>query len=293
MTLAAIVYDFDGTLAPGNMQDQGLLARLGLAPDEFWAEVMDRRQENDADQILSYLGLLVEKGRNAKPPLTRDMLRECGAALRLFDGVEAWFTKINAFAKSVGLELEHYVISAGNREIIEGCSIYDQFKNVFACRFAFDEQGGAHWPLVAINYTTKTQFLFRINKGIDDTWDDTKINSWMPEDDRRVSFRRMIFIGDGDTDIPSFKTVTEHGGASIGVFDPAEWADAEHRKKAHKLIAESRVDFVAPADYHDESQLAVVVRGILDRIARAERVHPEFFKNGVFQQEPAKKPPRR
>ena len=280
---AAIVYDFDGTLAPGHMQNKALLPRLGVKDIAgFWARIGALKEERDADEVLTYLLAIVEAARAAKVKLSRDLLRECGADLDLFAGVADWFDGIDTFAARVGLALEHYVVSAGNREIIEGCPIYSKFKNVFACKYQFGSDGGAIWPNVAVNYTAKTQFLFRINKGIDNSWSSEEINAWMPERDRPIPFSRMIFLGDGDTDIPSFKMMREHGGAAIAVFDPAEWAKPAHREKAHKLIAEGRVDFVAPGDYRDESQLAVVVRGILDRIARAERVHPAYFKGGAY-----------
>jgi hypothetical protein len=280
---AAIVYDFDGTLSPGHMQDKGLLAQLGVTDVRaFWRDVGAIKKRRDADEVLTYLHRIVETARGANVKLTRELLRSCGERLDYFEGVETWFDLTDAFAASIGLTLEHYVVSAGNLEIIEGCSIFSKFKNVFACKYEFDETGDAHWPSVAVNYTTKTQFLFRINKGIQNAWDSDAINAWMPEADRPVPFSRMIFIGDGDTDIPSFKMMTSQGGAAIGVFDPEEWADAKHRDKAYKLIAESRVNFVAPADYREDSQLSVAVRGLLDRIARAERVNPKYFADGAF-----------
>jgi len=283
---AAIVYDFDGTLSPGHMQDKGLLAQLGVKDTKaFWKEVGAIKQRRDADEVLTYLHQIVETAKAANIKLTREMLRECGASLDYFDGVESWFEMTNAFAAGIGLELEHYVVSAGNLEIIEGCSIFRYFKNVFACKYEYDQTGAAHWPSIAVNYTTKTQFLFRINKGIQNAWDSDAINAWMPEADRPVPFTRMIFIGDGDTDIPSFKMMTSQGGAAIAVFDPAEWANPRHRDKAYKLIAESRVNFVAPADYSEDSQLAVAVCGLLDRIARAERVNPKYFRDGIYARE--------
>jgi phosphoserine phosphatase len=279
----AIVYDFDGTLSPGHMQDKGLLKALGVADTgAFWRAVSAVKRERDADEVLTYLREILAAARASNTALTRDLLRACGTGLDYFDGVETWFDRIDAFAAASGLGLEHYIVSAGNAEIIEGCAIHDKFKRVFACKYAFGEDGAAIWPDVAVNYTTKTQFLFRINKGIDNNWDSQAINAWMPEEDRPIPFRRIIFIGDGDTDIPSFKMVSEHGGWSIAVFDPQEWQDPKHQQKTHTLIAESRVNFVAPADYTENSQLAVVVRGILDRIARAERVHPDFFQGGAF-----------
>ena len=290
----AIIYDFDGTLSPGHMQDKGLLKQLGVYDTgAFWREVTQLREERDADEVLTYLGEILAQARKANVPLTHALLKSCGKSLDYFAGVTGWFDQINAFADQAGLALEHYIVSAGNAEIIEGCAIHGAFKRVFACKYEFGADGAAIWPSVAVNYTTKTQFIFRINKGIENNWDSEALNAWMPQEDRPIPFSRMIFIGDGDTDIPSFRMMTEHGGAAIAVFDPAEWANKKHRDKAHKLIAESRVDFVAPADYRDESQLAVVVRGILDRIARAERVHPEYFEAGALKKLVKKKAPKR
>lgn len=280
----ALVYDFDGTLAPGHMQNSALLPRLGVKDiPAFWKNVGVLKEKRDADEVLTYLLAIIEAARASNVKLTRELMVECGADLEFFAGVLEWFDAINAFAKGVGLQLEHYVVSAGNREIIEGCPIFEKFKNVFACKYEFGADG-AVWPNVAVNYTTKTQFLFRINKGIENSWNSDEINAWMPEQDRPIPFKRMIFLGDGDTDIPSFKMVREHGGSAIAVFDPDEWENSAHREKAHRLIAEGRVEFVAPGDYRDNSQLAVVVRGTLDRIARAERVHPAYFKNGALKQ---------
>ncbi len=282
---AALVYDFDGTLARGNMQDVALLPQLGVkTPAQiaaFWKAVLTQNTADDGDHTLAYLRHLVEAGRESGHPITYKLLQSCGAKLSYFDGVTDWFDRIDAFGKSVGLEIEHYVVSAGNREIVEGSPIYSKFKNVFGCKYHYDKKGEAVWPSVVVNYTTKTQFLFRINKGIENHWDYKAVNEWMPGEDRPIPFSRMIFIGDGDTDVPSFKMMMVQGGTSIAVFDPDEWADKGH-SKTHDLIAEQRVHFVAPADYTETSQLDIVVRGVLDRIARAERVHPAYFTKGKF-----------
>jgi phosphoserine phosphatase len=289
----ALVYDFDGTLARGNMQDTALLPQLGVkSPSEiakFWKGVMTQNTADDGDHVLAYLRHLVEAGKAAGKPITRKMLNAAGKKLSYFEGVPTWFKRINSFGRSVGLDLEHYVVSAGNREIVEGSEIHGEFRNVFGCKYHYDENGEAVWPSVVVNYTTKTQFLFRINKGIDNYWNHKAVNEWMPEQDRPIPFSRMIFIGDGDTDIPSFKMMLVQGGTSIAVFDPSEWKDKEHRAKTHELIAQSRVHFVAPADYTENSELDVVVRGVLDRIARGERVHPKYFAKGRFGAVPERK----
>jgi phosphoserine phosphatase len=265
----ALIYDFDGTLSRGNLQEARFLPELKIDKAAFWAEVDARAQRHDADRILVYMQLMLEQARARKVKLTRERLKAFGAELDFFDGLAdgSWFDRINGFAAELGLELHHFVISSGNHEIIEGCPIYDRFTRVFASRFAF-ENGEAAWPGVAINYTGKTQFLFRINKGIDNVWDDAAVNAFTPDDIRPFPFSRMVFVGDGDTDVPTMKMMTQKGGSSVAVYDPRR--DRRSLDKIDRLIAEDRVDFVAPADYTENSQLDIVIRGILGRIALSE-----------------------
>ncbi len=269
---AAIVYDFDGTLSPGAMQEHSYLAELGYESSaEFWAEVKALTKTQDADEILVYMQMMIRK---AKKPVTRDALKRHGAKLPLFEGVKEWFDRINQYASERELVLEHYVVSSGIREMIEGCSIRACFKGVFASGFAYDESGAAEWPALAVNYTNKTQFLFRINKGINNSWDNAAINQWIPLEERTVPFERMIFIGDGDTDIPSMKMVRYQGGWAIAVFDPKKWVEVATQDKIGRLIAEDRANYVTPADYSAGGQLDVTVKGILGRIAREAGYRP-------------------
>lgn len=264
----AIVYDFDGTLAPGNIQEHSLLPNyLGIEPTEFWRQVVALREKHDADQILVYMQQLIVQAQKCNLPLTEAVLREHGAATPFFRGVEDWFERINAHAADRGLQLEHYVVSSGNEEMILGSRIAKQFKKVFACKYIYDDEGNAIWPAAAVNYTTKTQYLFRINKGVETYTDDAKVNRWVPMKERTIPFERMIYIGDGDTDIPSMKMVRHQGGHSIAVFDPEHWANGIAQEKAYNLIAEDRAHFVVPADYQFGEQLDVTVKGILGRIA--------------------------
>ena len=207
-------------------------------------------------------------------PLTREVLRSHGANTPFFDGVATWFERINAHAAERELLLEHYVVSSGNEEMIQGSAIATQFHTVFASRYRYNERGQAVWPAVAVNYTTKTQYLFRINKGIENNWNNEAVNRWLPMNERPLPFQRMIYIGDGDTDIPSMKMVRHQGGHSIAVFDPCKWdardpvARQAYKQKAYNLIAEDRAHFVVPADYRDGSQLDITIKGVLGRVAR-------------------------
>ncbi len=268
---AALVYDFDGTLARGNLQERSFIPDVaGMSQGDFWREVKRLAKAEDADEILVYMHLMLDRARAMGKPITRAVLRAHGADPDLFDGLDHWFSRMNAFAGELGLALDHYVVSSGIHEMIEGSAIYGNFQQVFASRFLYDADGEAKWPGVAINYTTKTQFLFRINKGIESVHDTEAINRWMREDMRPLPFKRMVFIGDGDTDIPSMKMVTTQGGCAIAVLDPFEWSDERSVHKIHKLISEDRVSFVAPADYLPGSQLDVIVKGALGRIALRE-----------------------
>ena len=267
----AIVYDFDGTLALGNIQEHSLLPEyLGVAVADFWADVKAQKMKHDADEILVYMRLLLERAKDKGLPLSRDVLRKHGGKTELFAGVDRWFDRIKDHAGARGLELEHYVISSGNEEMIEGTSVFQHFKRVFGSRYAYGDDGNAMWPAVGINYTTKTQYLFRINKGIANSWDNDEINRWQPMEERAVPFSRMIYLGDGDTDIPSMKMVRHQGGHSVAVFDPKKWGRSDMQRKVYNLIAEDRAHFVVPADYTDGSQLDITIKGILGRIARDE-----------------------
>lgn len=268
MKRAAIVYDFDGTLTGGNMQEHSFLPKMEIEKSSFWADVRDLAKEHDADQILIYMWRMLEAANARDFPITKDVLREHGAKTPLFDGVTEWFDRISDYAKKRSLHLDHYIVSSGNHEIIRGCKVYEKFKNVYASRFIYDASGTAVWPGLAINYTTKTQYLFRINKGIENSWDDQAVNRWIPMAERAVPFERMIFIGDGDTDIPSMKMVRHQGGQAIAVYDPGQWRETPSQEKLYRLIAEDRANFVAPADYNEGSQLDVIVKGILGRYAR-------------------------
>jgi hypothetical protein len=263
----ALIYDFDGTLVSGNVQEHSFLPELGIAPREFWDEVKLLAQEHDADEILIYMWRMLERARGEGFSVRKEEFAEHGRDLPLFEGLDTWFNRINSYAEDLGLDLEHHIISSGTQEMIDGCSIRDQFTHVFASKFVYDGDGVAVWPGLAINYTNKTQFLFRINKGIENSWDNSSINKWMPLDQRPVPFPRMIFLGDGETDIPSMKMVRHQGGHSVAVFDPEKWQLPKSQSHVHRLIAEDRADFTVPADYREGSQLSVTVKGILGRIA--------------------------
>lgn len=261
----AIIYDFDGTLAKGNLPEHKLLPSLGIDKNSFWQEADKIKETNDSDAILSYMHLLTKRASEKGFKLSKKMLNEAGVDIPLFKGVNDWFDRINKFS-SRRYNIQHYIISSGLHEIIETTPIAKHFKKIFASKYLYDQAGLIASPSVAINYTTKTQYLFRINKGILNHHDDQGLNKWMVMKDRPVPFSRMIYLGDGDTDIPAMKTVRAQGGVSLGLFDPKKWAEEAHQEKIYKLISEDRVNYVAPADYSIGSQLDIIIKGVLDRI---------------------------
>lgn len=262
---AAIAYDFDGTLAPGNMQERDFIPALGIPVGDFWREVKASAKRHDMDEILAYLELMLLKADAKELQINRSAFVNYGRQLRFFEGVEEWFDRINAYAATRGIQLEHYVISSGLREMIDGTSIRKHFKYVFASGFRYDQHHVAKWPALAVNYTNKTQFLFRINKGILNSYDNTSINKFMANSDRPLPFSSMLYIGDGETDIPCMKMLKHQGGRSIAVFPPR---DRKGRKEAAmELVAQDRADIAVPADYSEGSRLEKVVQLTLDGIA--------------------------
>jgi phosphoserine phosphatase len=263
----ALIYDFDGTLARGNMQEVSFIPSIGMDIGAFWAEAEALTQAADADGILMYMQLMLRHARDNGAPITRETLAEQGREVALFEGLKdlSWFDRMNAFGAQYGLDIEHYIISAGLEEMIEGTPIRPALTHVFASHYVYDDKGEAAWPAVGVNYTTKTQYLFRINKGVNNHWENERINHFIPDDDRRVPFDRMIFLGDGDTDVPTMKMMHTKGGFSIAVYDPR--SNEKDQKKVYSLISEDRVNFVAAADYREGTALDLIVKGLIGRIA--------------------------
>jgi phosphoserine phosphatase len=261
----ALVYDFDGTLSPGNMQEYDFIPSVGKRNDEFWAESNRLAREQDADPILIYMWKMIREAQSSEVPVRREDFLRSGLKIRLFDGVREWFSRINAYAAERGIAVEHYINSSGIREMIEGTEIAGEFRHIYACSFLYDVNGVAVWPAVAVNYTNKTQFMFKINKGIEEVYDSHRINRYVPEGERPVPFSRMIYFGDGTTDIPCMKLVREKGGHSIAVYNPAERERTQRSMQA--LVDEGRVSYVCGADYRPGSGLDRLVQHILDKIA--------------------------
>lgn len=260
----AICYDFDKTLSPDNMQAQGYIQSVGYDVDSFWEESNELAQNNDMDQNLAYMYKMVEESQGHFV-LNKEKLKQYGAKVTLFPGVTDWFERIREYGLINGVIVEHYVISSGLKEMIEGTEIAKNgaFEKIYASSFYFNERGVAKWPAQVVNYTNKTQFLFRICKGVLDL-NDPGVNDYFAPEDIRVPFRNMIYIGDSDTDIPCMKLVNSYGGHSVGVFDP----QTKDKAKVHKMMREGRIKYFAPADYTENSELDALVKSIIDSVKK-------------------------
>lgn len=265
----AMAYDFDGTLAPGNMQEYDFIPALKMRSRVFWKTVNELAAARQMDHILAYMYVMLEEAGKARIPVRVADFHRFGAGIALFPGVREWFGRQNARARERGLSLEHFVISSGLREMVEGTDIAGAFRKVYASAFMYDHNGVACWPALAVNYTTKTQFLFRVNKGCLDVHDDSIINRFVPKERRPVPFQHMVFLGDGETDIPCMRLVKDQGGLSLAVFNPARRGA---RAGAARLVAEGRATMAAPADYREGGALDRAVAAAMDKVAAGARI---------------------
>ena len=266
--VVAICYDFDKTLSPDDMQAQGFIQKLGYEIGDFWKKSNGFAIKNDMDQNLAYMFTMKTESAG-KVLFTKTELAKFGSEVKLFPGVEGWFERIRKYGEEKGVIVEHYIISSGLKEMIEGTSIAKNgaFKKIYATSFYCDENGVAVWPAQVVNYTNKTQFLFRITKGVLDV-NDSAVNEFFPESDLRVPFRNMIYLGDSDTDIPCMKLVKMRGGYSIGVFNPK----TNDRTKVHKMTRDSRIDYFVPADYSENTELDNLIKTIIDKTVFNEKL---------------------
>lgn len=261
--IVALIYDFDGTLSPGNMQEFGFIQAVGKTPEEFWDMSNRIAAGQDASNILAYMKLMSDEARNKGIRLKRSEFRKFGKDIKLFDGVSEWFDIVNEYGKSKGVKVEHYINSSGLKEIIEGCPIARQFKHIFASSYIYDQKGEAEWPGIAVDYTAKTQYIFKINKGIFSARDTDEVNESMAEDKKRIPFTQMIYVGDGETDVPCMKIINMFGGHSIAVYNPET---PGKQALAEKLLRQGRVNFITPAYYGHSGRMFKVVCSIIDKI---------------------------
>ena len=275
----AICYDFDKTLSPDNMQAQGYLQAIDYEDqDRFWAESNALAAERDMDPTLAWMFLMLRKARG-KEIFRKDMLESYGARVKLYPGVREWFSRVRGYGDAEGVIVEHYILSSGLREMIEGTEVAGEFEKIYASSFCYDEDGVAVWPAQVVNYTGKTQFLFRISKGVLDVNDDSVNDSFAPED-IRIPFRNMVYIGDSETDIPCMKLVNSYGGYSVGVYDP----DTGSKDRVLRMLAENRIRYFEAADYTEGSGLDRLIKLIIAKTASSERleeVHCRSMKESI------------
>ncbi|MCQ2798310.1 MAG: haloacid dehalogenase-like hydrolase [Bacilli bacterium] len=262
--IVAILYDFDSTLAKKDMQDFGFVPALGMTPAEFWAKTGEFSAKTGADRILSYLYVMKKAAEEKGIKMTKEWLNEMGKNIKFFPGVETWFQRINDYGKAHGLQVEHYLISSGNKEIVDGCAIAKEFTKMYACEYLFDENGEIYWPKLTINFTQKTQYFFRIAKGVTDVSDDQGLNEKTPN--KRIPYSNIIYIGDGMTDVPAMILAKNNGGKSIAVYKQG------CKEKVAPLYNEGRVNYMAFADYREGKQLEKLMKLIIKGIEIAEEL---------------------
>jgi hypothetical protein len=253
----AIMYDFDKTLSTKDMQEYTFIPKLGMSAEAFWQKSNTLARKQGMDSILAYMKLMLDESRRHEQSIRRSDFVSLGKSLEFFPGVLLWFDEVNNLGVKLGLDIEHFIISSGLREIIEGSAIGKQFKRIYACEYFYDENGVATWPKLSVNYTAKTQFLFRINKGVLDVYDDQALNAYKAESERSVPFRNMVYIGDGLTDVPCMKLVKQNGGKSIAVYAKGREAIS------YRLMKEDRINFFTEADYTSGGELFSLVKTIL------------------------------
>ena len=254
----AFIYDFDGTLAHGNIQEYNFIPALNMTSKEFWEEAEKIKIANNMEGVLAYMYLMLKKAEEKNISVKKSAFVEYGKSVTFYPGVEDWFDRINNYGAALGLNIHHYIVSSGIKEMIEGTSIKDKFERIYACSFLYNVDDIAKWPAVCVNYTNKTQFLFRINKGIFEVYDEA-INDKMEEDKKAIPFNNMVYFWDGLPDVPCMKLVKDNGGVAVAVHKDKEMLST-------KLLADGRVNITAPADYEEGSKLDIEIKKVLDNI---------------------------
>ena len=280
LPIVAICYDFDKTLSPDDMQAQGFIQSVGYDVAEFWKETGELARENNMDSNLSYMYKMVQEAEG-NLDFSHAALEEYGSKVRLFDGVDGWFERLRQYGLEHGVKVEHYIISSGLKEMIEGTKIAKEgaFERIYASSFYFDENGMVKWPAQVVNYTNKTQYLFRISKGVLDI-NDPAVNDYFAPEDIRIPFKNMVYIGDSDTDVPCMKLVNANGGYSIGVYNPV----TGDKNKVYKMIHDKRIGYYAAADYTDGSDMDKLLKSVIDVVAaqdKLDRLHAEDVKQAL------------
>jgi hypothetical protein len=272
-TIIGIAYDYDQTLSPTYMQDEVLFPAFGINGQAFWKKCQELVNQGGYESELAYLKTMLDYLEIDTPSNAK--LEDLGRNLRFYPGVPEIFTEINSVLtdthRALGITIEHYIISSGLKALIDGCALRPYVKEVFGCEFAEDEKGRIIFPKRVISHTQKTQYLFRINKGLLDLG--TDVNDHMPAELRRIPFQNMIYLGDGPTDVPCFTVMKQFGGHAIAVYNPNDGTRNSFRKCYQLATHAGRVKHIAPSDFRPGTHLRMVleemVREIADRIVKA------------------------
>lgn len=256
----AFIYDFDGTLAHGNIQEYNFIPALNMTSDEFWNEVDNLKINNNMENVLAYMYLMLKKAEEHNMSVKKSAFIEYGKNIKFYPGVIDWFDRVNSYASTLGIKVHHYIVSSGIKEMIEGTQIKDKFEKIYACSFLYNIDEIAKWPAVSVNYTNKTQFLYRINKGIYEVYDES-INNKMAEEDKKIPFENMIYFGDGMTDVPCMKLVKDSGGIAISLYE-------SNNKLATELLTDGRVNHISKTDYTENSDLDKYIKDVLSNIKK-------------------------
>ena len=257
--ILAIMYDFDKTLSTTDMQNYSFIPMLGMTPDEFWGATGEFSKRTGCERILSYMYMMIAKAKEKGIKLTREVLRDCGKSIKYHPGVTTWFQRINEYGLSKGVKVEHYLVSSGTEEILEGCSIFDCFTKVYGCEFYYENDVPV-WPKLAINYTQKTQFFFRIAKGVTELGNDDSVNE-KTKGQLRIPYSNIVYMGDGMTDVACMTLVNKNGGYSIGVYTD------DNKEKVAQIRADKRCKFIVKADYSKDTDMEKVFKLIIDGVA--------------------------
>ena len=257
LILVAFIYDFDKTLCDKDMQEYSFIPALGMDSEHFWNKTTELINKEKMDKILGYMYMMLKEAKENELSINKNYLNSLGKDINFFPGVLTWFERVNEYGKKIGLKIEHYIVSSGLREIIKGTPISKYFKEIYACEFLYNEDGNAIWPKMSVNYTAKTQFISRINKGVLDISDDNNLNKAMLDENRRISTKNMIYFGDGLTDIPSMRMTRENGGYAIAVYQN------NNKEIVNDLLLDDRIDFHSEANYNEDSELDKLIKNIL------------------------------
>jgi len=271
----AIVYDFDGTLTQQPMQEYTVLPQIKINPDKFWNKVKAEKMSTKGEEIVTYMRLMLELADQNKFSINKESLGSLAHKIKFYPGVTTYFNRINHYVrkKTKGkIHLKHYIISAGLKEILQKVKIEKHFSNIFASEYYYDHHGVAKFPLIIVNDTLKTQFLFRINKGKEGHAEN--INEHMPLSARPIPFPNILYIGDGLTDVPCMTVTTKQGGYAIAVYKPGSKKGLATCKK---LLGAGRVELIAKANYRNKSDLDFAIKSILDTMIQGIRINSLYF----------------